>query len=88
MMRGGRGRNRGRGRGDMVMDDDHHGDMDNGVNFHSSSPVMFTRSLSTLIVFFFLLFKTMVLFDSLKDGAPWGQTHGAPPSILYLILSN
>lgn len=53
MMRGGRGRNRGRGRGDMVMDDDHHGDMDNGVNFHSSSPVMFTRSLSTLIVFFF-----------------------------------
>lgn len=33
MMRGGRGRNRGRGRGDMGMDDDHHGDMDNGVSF-------------------------------------------------------
>lgn len=39
MMRGGRGRNRGRGRGDMGMDDDHHGDMDNGVHFHTSGPV-------------------------------------------------
>lgn len=36
MMRGGRGRNRGRGRGDMGMDDDHHGDMDNGVSFYIS----------------------------------------------------
>lgn len=44
MMRGGRGRNRGRGRGDMGMDDDHHGDMDNGVSFHIFSPVMFIMS--------------------------------------------
>lgn len=46
-MRGGRGRNRGRGRGDMGMDDDHHGDMDNGVSFYISSSVMFIRSLNT-----------------------------------------
>lgn len=74
MMRGGRGRNRGRGRGDMVMDDDHHGDMDNGVNFHSSSPVMFTRSLSTLIVFF-LLFKTMVVFFPFRMEELHGAKH-------------
>lgn len=49
MMRGGRGRNRGRGRGDMGMDDDHHGDLDNGVSFHISCSVMFIRSLNTWI---------------------------------------
>lgn len=54
MMRGGRGRNRGRGRGDMGMDDDHHGDMDNGVSFHIFSPVMFIMS-SKIFGRFFLI---------------------------------
>lgn len=58
MMRGGRGRNRGRGRGDMGMDDDHHGDMDNGVSCHICSSMMFTRSW----IVFFSLCKTWIFY--------------------------